>query len=405
MDITLINKKFNIFNINILISIFAFLVFISMDLIRFINIPYLDELIAILMLLYLLFAFVYDNIKRSMLPFILTITIICVIGLISSVVNFSNMNVINNITDIFLFVKPFIFFLFGMLLKDKSDLTLKSIRVLSKATIVIVFASFLIFIATSKAVFYSIFDKNAFGFLATHAGSIANPIILCLTIICSSKSKTNIIYGIMAAIIIFAIDSGIGKLGLLLIIYFFLFLKYFRPKIRYVILFGIVIVMLSMDEITNYLTNTSAVRYLMIYYGIITALRYFPFGSGFATYGSTIAKQDYSYLYYEYGFNHIYGMMPGDDGMYLSDTYYSMIIGQFGFIGTMVFLIFLLIIFAYINKLGEKNKQYAAYTLFLYVLAMGLGFNIGGISGCSYFLLLGIFLKDEEIHIFHKSIK
>lgn len=72
--------------------------------------------------------------------------------------------------------------------------------------------------------------------------------------------------------------------------------------------------------------------------GAIQLVRmYNPFGSGFATFGSSSAAQNYSQIYYDIGFSVLRGMGP-EDQLYLNDNYFPMIFGQLGLIGAILFI-------------------------------------------------------------------
>ena len=114
--------------------------------------------------------------------------------------------------------------------------------------------------------------------------------------------------------------------------------------------------------------NVNAPRYLFFYYGGKTANTYFPLGSGFATFGSDQAARNYSRLYYQYGFNSLFGMNT-EDGSFLSDTFWPMAIGQFGWIGSILYiLIYVRIFFSFkwmdLN-LEQKALLYAGYMQYI----------------------------------------
>lgn len=66
---------------------------------------------------------------------------------------------------------------------------------------------------------------------------------------------------------------------------------------------------------------------------------FFPLGSGFATFGSnvTASEQYYSPLYYEYGLSSVWGLEPGKT-FFLSDAFWSTVIGQAGWIGLALYV-------------------------------------------------------------------
>ncbi len=81
----------------------------------------------------------------------------------------------------------------------------------------------------------------------------------------------------------------------------------------------------------------------------------FPFGSGLGTFGSWMSKVNYSDIYHEYGVSDYWGLSPQND-QYLNDTYWPMIIGEFGFLGAFFLLSFYLMIF----KFFMNNIKYAS---------------------------------------------
>lgn len=84
---------------------------------------------------------------------------------------------------------------------------------------------------------------------------------------------------------------------------------------------ALIVLLLGTFQIQTYLMNVNVPRYLFFYYGGKTANTCFLLGSGFATFGSDQAARNYSRLYYQYGFNSLFGMNT-KDGSFLSDTFW-----------------------------------------------------------------------------------
>lgn len=109
-------------------------------------------------------------------------------------------------------------------------------------------------------------------------------------------------------------------------------------------------------------------RLLFLQGGTQLFKEYFPFGTGFGTFGSSTAASHYSSLYYTLGFNRIEGMKPNDP-KYLNDTFWPMIFGQLGFAGTVPFvLLFLGVLFRLYNRARESGNPYVRLAAFLYVV-------------------------------------
>lgn len=152
-------------------------------------------------------------------------------------------------------------------------------------------------------------------------------------------------------------------------IFLLLYFKYHgKIKTRTIVFIGLIVVILGTFQIQTYLMNENAPRYLFFYYGGKTANTYFPLGSGFATFGSDQAARNYSRLYYQYGFNNMFGMNV-EDGSFLSDTFWPMAIGQFGWIGFLIYICIYIRVFLSFKKIAIKKEQraflYAAYLQYM----------------------------------------
>ena len=121
----------------------------------------------------------------------------------------------------------------------------------------------------------------------------------------------------------------------------------------------------STFQINTYLRDSESPRVTLIKYGFKTANTYFPFGSGFATYGSDMAAKNYSRLYIRYGFENRYGLSLINSTC-LNDCYFGMVVGQFGYIGMVVFLVMLFLVFVPLDKI-LINKRVKALTVSIFI--------------------------------------
>lgn len=81
----------------------------------------------------------------------------------------------------------------------------------------------------------------------------------------------------------------------------------------------------------------SAARPALYIIGIQLLLRYFPFGSGFGTFASSLSGKYYSNIYYEYQINNVNGLRK-DNYNYIGDVFWPYIYGQFGIAGLIVYI-------------------------------------------------------------------
>lgn len=375
--------KKNIYPIFLIVSIFL----LSLgELFGLNHVQHVDELIAIPSAL-LLIAHVCNKDKRQLLYPLLTLILLLIVGIISSLVNFENIGFTNMIIDAFIFMKPFIYLFMGIFIPSHCNIKNKWLISFSKLMIILMSITFLIQLITTGNTKFVFFAPTNFG------GWVANWLILFTVIITLQYGKYNFIYCIMSSVLIYFTDSGLGLLGIFLCLYFLFISRKIKINIFLLAGFAIIALIISYDEIVGYLLNSEAPRNILFRYAFITAITYFPFGSGFATYGSVMSAQNYSYLYYLYGFDKIYGLAPNSGDNYLFDAYYPMIIGQFGVFGTILFLAFLIMIFYIIFKTIRSRHRNAAITLFLYFVIMLLGFNCGSGTSCAFLLVLGLIIN------------
>ena len=84
-----------------------------------------------------------------------------------------------------------------------------------------------------------------------------------------------------------------------------------KIKVAYIIPICVVAVAICWNQLVFYFTSDTQARSVLLRFGIMTMVTYFPLGAGFGTFGSDVAATQYSPLYKKYGFNSIYGMRQG----------------------------------------------------------------------------------------------
>ena len=91
-----------------------------------------------------------------------------------------------------------------------------------------------------------------------------------------------------------------------------------------------------------------------LYVGSVEIARdHFPLGAGMGRYGSWMSRVEYSPLYAEYGLNRIPGLRA-DNSQYATDTFWPMVVGEFGVIGVLAYSAFLAGIGLTLWALGRK---------------------------------------------------
>lgn len=182
------------------------------------------------------------------------------------------------------------------------------------------------------------------------------------------KSKSNLQKNILLICCCLGLLLTTKSSPIFFVVIFIVLRYYFKKretlKVSTIVLLALIVAILGAYQIETYLVNEEAPRHLFFYYGGVTANTYFPFGSGFSTFGSDQAARNYSELYYRYGFDTLFGMNP-EDGAFLSDTFWPMAIGQFGWIGSALYIGVYVRVFLsfkkYVLNAEQKAFVYAVY--------------------------------------------
>ena len=138
---------------------------------------------------------------------------------------------------------------------------------------------------------------------------------------------------------------------------------------------GIAIIggLIGYPQYQNYFVNGvtanrgTAPRQLFWQGGLRLFQEYFPYGTGFGTFGSSTAATNYSQLYYILEFNTVAGMQPTNT-KYLNDTFWPMIFTQLGLIGMIPYILLMIIIFYDIYRNAKRSGNlYVRFAAYLYI--------------------------------------
>lgn len=123
-------------------------------------------------------------------------------------------------------------------------------------------------------------------------------------------------------------------------------------------LVAILAIILAWGQISYYYINIDgSARKVLNETSVKIAKDYFPIGTGFATFGSHFSSVYYSPIYYKYGISNVWGLVKGES-FFLTDTFWPMIIGQFGVIGVITYILMIIIILKKIQDCySDKRKQ------------------------------------------------
>ena len=145
-----------------------------------------------------------------------------------------------------------------------------------------------------------------------------------------------------------------------------------KPSKLVFVFLAIGAIIIGAEQIQSYFLTSAAARSLLAQYGLDVAFQCFPLGSGFATYATYMSGVYYSPLYYEYGLDAVWGLTPSAPS-FVADTFWPAVVGQFGFLGLIAFIVLLLAVFRSITAdcrtQGVRFAAYGAIPLYLVILS------------------------------------
>lgn len=253
----------------------------------------------------------------------------------------------------------FLFILVAGVWWEENDLN-KIFKILKKIYIVIVTYSLIAYFLPAIRIFDSIYMTSIFSHPATFATLIVPLAIYSFVEYINSGKKLYI--GVFCISIICLLLAGTSKNLVSVAVVCCIYLSRVRKSRKYLFMMmilvgGIIalpqIISIFSEEITtNILSDTAANRPRWLLYGTSFKLAsdYFPFGSGFGTFGNSVSFSGrYSDVYSLYGIAGRYGFSQ-DNILFLSDTYWPSVIGETGIAGV---LIVVSLLFSYL-KMGSN---------------------------------------------------
>lgn len=252
------------------------------------------------------------------------------------------------ITDVIACTKFFMMLFGGYLFFSNRDLKVVFQIIEEEAKLL---AVLFVFLALANLVFDSPmrstgrFNIPAFQGVWTHPTYLVVSFVALLSILSTNLYK-NWIYILYILIII---ASSLRSKGLAIIgVYICLALILNRDgklKLYHIVLISACAIYIGWDAMLNYYGGAAQdggyARYMLQDKSMTIADDMFPWGAGFGTYGSNAAGKYYSALYYKYGLSDVWGLAPTDylsDHSFLSDTFWPIVIGEFGWIGLILFI-------------------------------------------------------------------
>lgn len=327
-----INKNFLLLFLVLFFYWFGVLLYDLID--KYLSFSLMDELLVLLLAgVYFIFGlFRKWSINKSFLIFI----VLSILYLLYSFIIESN-HQIAIVSDYLVFIKSFL--VYFMILELRVNFSNRDKKILRLHALLGVFLLPVIFLSGVHPSRYATAAvASAFLFFYASSFSQKNVFIFIFMMALGLLSERSKMYGF------FALSS-------IIVLYFYhtrqqLFI-YQKKHLLYTFLLLCVAVLVSYEKIYFYfykgsfLTENLFARPLLFITSFQIALDYFPFGSGFASFGSYFSAVYYSDIYYQYNLYWQQGFSPegvhGGD-FFIVDSFFPQILGQFGFVGLVLFL-------------------------------------------------------------------
>ena len=389
--------KFSLYPRELLFALFALMLPISLIVEMNFSaglISYVDEVLCIVCTIYIVYFSLKKGIKGNDLLLLVLLIILSLYTLIGNAVSKVTTEFMPIAVDLVCLAKiftPFIVYKHVAMYDKKHklmDYLVPSAKLLIIAESICGIISMFVNIGMTGDRRYGI-PSYAFLFANEARNGYITACALLILMVANVPKKNLRIYEIMTVFILIITTKGV--VYIMLICYLILKIMWLNNKklkftVKNIITIVIGVIAISGYQIDTYLRDDTSPRSLFIRYGFRTANTYFPFGSGFATYGSDMAGRYYSSLYIQYGFNNIYGMSE-DMGMFLNDCYLGMVLGQFGYIGTIIFVAMLVIIFISLNRINNLGRDTKAL-----ILAIFIGIVVSSLGTAIIKSSIGVFI-------------
>lgn len=377
---------------------------------------FFPEIITIILAGYMILDFIlYSRIPKLIFKIFIAFFLLILIGLVGNYNSGIARSAQMIFMDVFYVTKVFICFcgswlLFKRIYNKKQIIT--SLGKISKLIVLISFAFLiinLIFdIGMSDDIRYGI---PSFKFIFESSGWLNQYWVLIIILQTAelqySISKKNIFFIILSLIIwIFTLRS---RAFVMVVIYcvFYIWLMneknikdYGRRLFQFknIIIAIILIVAVGYDQIENYFLGPKvSARSLLLTTSIKIMRDFFPFGTGLATYGTEMAREYYSPIYYRYGLNNFWALQKG--GSELTDCYWPAIGGEFGILGIILMVFIISIVFRECLSKTRRHKfifmSVALYLIYLLISSTATGIFTSDVTAM-YMIFIGLFVSGHE---------
>ncbi len=320
---------------------------------------YFDELLAIIGLV----IFVFSNKDKNDKKIMTCIILLLIIGIIPNVLyKYQKLSLV--LLDVLLTFKFFLVYYLSEKLINEEFIKKNSKEIRTHVKIITIL---LFFLTIVNYIFELWPSQIRFGILSNrlfydHPSLLASICVFLYAMLNLTKDsnykKKNRIYNLIMFFMIISTlrYKAIGSAFIIIFISYYIYKKQKAIAITKLIPIAIFAILVGWNQIRYYYIDISeSARSQLSVKSVLIAKDYFPFGTGFGTYGSHVSGVNYSPVYTMYNMQNIHGLTKKDPS-FISDTFWPMIIGQFGFFGLIIYIYILYLIYKIIHNTYDKDE-------------------------------------------------
>ena len=319
-----------------------------------------------------------ENLVQNNLIILFCMIILFVVGIAANIIyKYQVLPAI--VADILLVFKGFISYvsitiIFNNISLEKySNIINNTLRVISVLSFIMILTNYFFNIFPTKDIRFGLPSQRLLFTEPTYLATFAISVMILLTFFIKNYKK-NIYFSILMSIVVCSTfrSKAIMFIAIYLFLYILIIIKDFRLNTKSIFGVGIVAAVAGGNQILRYLSNIDWARPRLMVKSFEVAMDHFPIGSGFATFATWNSGVYYSPLYYKYDLSNTWGLQP-DFYMFVGDTYWPAILGQFGFIGLISIVVILIMIYKNICINKDKYKYFQQLSILLYLLVLSTG--------------------------------
>ena len=366
----------------------------------------LDEAISLILLLYGIYMIIFNSkkvkIDKHNVQIIICSIVIGAIGLTGNMI-YKYQETIPLIKDGIALFKGIItyicvpMFFMNLKVSDYLEIINKHLKIISVSVLILVLGNFIFDIFPHYEIRFGIKSQQIFFSHPTYLASFS-ALLVGLLSVNLKKHKENKIYIFISLIILTTTlrFKAIAFIPIYMYMFYIVIIKERKLQIKDIVILCILGGIFAATQIREYVQNPDWARSALSITSLKIGRDHFPIGTGFGTYASWVSGESYSKIYDIYGLNKVWGL-SSDFYWFVADTFWPMIIGQFGFIGLAIYTFIIYKIYRNIKNNDNLYYYFGQILLLLYLLVLSVAeASFSGPIVVIYMVFIGLLGKDRD---------